>query len=115
MNVVGPTIIEVGTKNTRDSVGLDDAYLHPRHLVDLTVQQDVTKQLELKLSLKNLLNSAYKVTQGCGRETDSSGVSQPKQGLFDTTWRLSCDARDSTITRRYTEGISVSLSASYTF
>ena len=114
-NLVGPTIIEVGTKNTRDTPGLDDAYLHPRHLVDLTIQQDVTKQFELKFSIKNLLNSPYKVTQGCGRESNGSGGTQAKQGLFDSTWRLTCDASDSTITRRYTEGVSVSLSGSYTF
>ena len=114
-NVVGPTIIEVGTKTSEKSSGLDDAYVHPRHLVDLTVQQDLGDKFELKFSIKNLLNSPYKVTQGCGRETGSDGVSRPNQGLFDTTWRLSCDASDDTITRRYTEGVSFSLGGSYTF
>jgi TonB-dependent receptor len=113
-NLVGPTIIEVGTKSSANTAGLDDAYLHPRHLLDLTFQQDITKQFEIKFSIKNLLNSPYKVTQGCGRET-SNGQSKPKQGLFDTTWHLSCDASDDTITRRYTDGVSLSLSGSYTF
>ena len=114
-NVVGPTIIEVGTKSSEASAGLDDAYLHQRHLLDLTLQQDVGDKLELKFSIKNLLNAPYKVTQGCGRETGSDAISRPKQGLFDSTWRLSCDASEDTITRRYTEGISFSLGGSYTF
>ncbi len=36
-NLVGPTIIEVGTKSSANTAGLDGAYLHPRHLLDLDV------------------------------------------------------------------------------
>jgi hypothetical protein len=97
-NVTGPRIVEVG------SASLPDVYEHPRGIVDLTLQQRLLKALSLRLALRNLLNAPVVVTQGCGNE-----------GLFGSTWHLSCKESDDVVVRRYTEGISGTLTASYDF
>jgi outer membrane receptor protein involved in Fe transport len=96
-NIVGPRIAEVG------SDGLEDAYEHPRNIVDVTLQQTFAKSWQVKLSVKNLLNSPVLITQGCGDD-----------GLFGSTWHLSCSSEENTIARRYTEGATFSLTAGYT-
>ena len=97
-NLTGPRISEVGSE------GLPDVYEHARGVLDLSVQQKLLKALSLRLSLKNILNSAVVFTQGCN---DS--------GLFGGSWRLSCEADDDAIVRRYTEGTSLALAATYDF
>jgi outer membrane receptor protein involved in Fe transport len=57
-NVSGPTLVEVGT------VGLQDAYQHPKHVVDFTASQAIGAHFSLKLSVQNLLDAEHKVTQG---------------------------------------------------
>lgn len=57
-NVVGPRIVEVGTR------GLEDVYEQPRHLVDLTLSQDFAKHFQAKLTARNILNSAVRWSQG---------------------------------------------------
>ena len=57
-NVSGPKLVEVGTD------GLDDAYEHPRHLLDFTASQGLGEHFKLKLTVQNLLNSEFLVTVG---------------------------------------------------
>lgn len=97
-NIVGPRLAQVG------SGGLDDVYEHPRGMLDITVQQKLLDGLSLKLEGKNLLNSEVLMTQGCGNE-----------GLFDNTWHFSCSSGEAEAVTRYTEGVTVALSASYEF
>lgn len=57
-NVSGPQVVQVGL------LGLDDAYLQPRHVVDLALSQRLGKNVALKLAVNDLFNSTYLVTQG---------------------------------------------------
>lgn len=56
-NVNGARIVTVGAN------GLQDIYEEPRHLVDFTVVQGITKQFELKLSAQNLIDAPVRLTQ----------------------------------------------------
>ena len=73
-------------------------------MLDITVQQKLLDGLSLKLEGKNLLNSEVLMTQGCGNE-----------GLFDNTWHFSCSSGEAEAVTRYTEGVTIALSASYEF
>jgi TonB-dependent receptor len=95
-NVVGPRIVEVATNQ------LPDAYEHERGLLDFTVQQDLFEHFQLKLAARNLLNTEVLITQGCYSD-----------GVFGSTWHLSCEKRPGTEVRRYTEGVSFALTAQY--
>jgi outer membrane receptor protein involved in Fe transport len=97
-NVVGPRVAQVG------SAGLDDVYEHPRSILDVTVQQKLGENLSLKFDGRNLLNSEVLLTQGCGSD-----------GLFGSTWHLSCSNDEDDAVTRYTEGVSFAVSASYDF
>jgi outer membrane receptor protein involved in Fe transport len=97
-NIVGPRIAEVGSR------GLVDAYEHPRHMLDFTLAQEIVKHFQLKFAIKNLLNSPVVITQGCGNE-----------GVFGSTWRLSCKETDTNIARKYTEGATYTLTAQYSY
>ena len=77
-NVSGPTLVEVGTS------GLDDAYQHPKHALDLTISQGIGDHFSLKLSVENILNSEHTVTQGR-------------------------DSHDYNVRYRYREGVSASI------
>jgi TonB-dependent receptor len=57
-NVVGRRIVEVGQQP------LPDAYELPRHVVDATVQAQLTSRIAMKLDTKNLLDAPYRVAQG---------------------------------------------------
>ena len=96
-NVVGPRIVEVGT------AGLDDVYEHPRASLDLTVQQAFGK-LSVKAEAKNILNTNYVRTMGCGGD-----------GLWDSTWYFTCSAGDEVLVNKYDEGVTLNLGASYEF
>ncbi len=68
-NVSGHQLVQVGTQ------GLDDAYQHPRHSLDFTVSQRIWDGLQFKLTLQNLLNSEYLITQGKARRESRAVVS----------------------------------------
>jgi outer membrane receptor protein involved in Fe transport len=57
-NVAGKRIVEAG------SGGLPDAYEHPRHILDASLQLPVVASVSLKLDAKNLLDAPYRMTQG---------------------------------------------------
>lgn len=97
-NVTGPRISEVGAE------GLPDVYVQERGVLDLTLQQKLLDALSLRLAIRNILNTPVQSTQGCSND-----------GVFGSTWRLSCAAKDDAVVRRYTEGTSFALSASYDF
>ncbi len=61
-NVQGRQLVEVGTS------GIPDAYLHPRHVVDLVASQRVSERVTVKVGVDNVLNAKYLVTQGKDRE-----------------------------------------------
>lgn len=83
-NVSGRQIVEVG------SLGLDDSYLQPRHLLDVTISQDLDNGLRLAFSAENILDAPYLVT--LGKAADEERASH-----------------------RYTSGTTFSLSAGYSF
>jgi outer membrane receptor protein involved in Fe transport len=83
-NVSGARIVEVGAD------GLDDAYEHPRHLIDISVSQSLGEHFQVKATAENVLNSEVLITQGP-------------------------EARDDNITRQYAEGVAFSVGASYTY
>jgi hypothetical protein len=83
-NVSGKQLVRIGLE------GLDDAYLHPRHSLDFTAAQRLWEGLQLKLTLQNLLNAEYLITQG--KEYD------PKR-----------------VAARYRQGVSGSISVGYTY
>lgn len=83
-NVVGKRIVAVGTE------GLDDAYEHPRHLVDVTAAQELGKHFSVRATAANILNAPFLVTQGK-------------------------EESDATLVSRYTTGAVYSLSGSYTY
>lgn len=97
-NVVGPRIARVG------SDGLDDIYEHPRHQVDLTLQQGVVEHVNVKLEAKNLLNSSVLLTQGCGND-----------GIFGGRWHWSCSRGKGSAVSYYTEGVSFGVTGTYDF
>lgn len=82
-NVNGPSIVEVGLQ------GLQDAYEQPRHIVDVSLSQELGKQFKIKGVVENLFDAPFLVTQG--KEKRSYNVSN-----------------------RYQEGVEVTLTASYT-
>jgi TonB-dependent receptor len=73
-NVSGPRLVEVGTN------GLDDAYAHPVHQVDVSASQGLGEHFRLRLTIQNLLDAEVLVTQG----RDDKGynlVSRFKEGV----------------------------------
>jgi hypothetical protein len=57
-NVSGPRIAQVGQN------GLPDVYEQPRHIVDLSFAQGLGKNLDLRFTVENLLDSPVRFTQG---------------------------------------------------
>jgi hypothetical protein len=91
-NVNGKRIVTVG------SDGLEDIYEKPRHQLDLTVVQGIGKNFELKANAQNLLNAKFKTTQ-LGPDPDGDGPEKAKEF----------------VTGEFRQGVSFSLSASYTY
>ncbi len=83
-NVSGKTLVEVGTE------GLDDAYRHPLHRLDLVISQKLSEHFQVELAAQNLLNAEYLVTQGE-------------------------DEQSYNVVNRYRNGRTFSLGASYTY
>jgi len=76
-NVAGSRIDAMGTR-TNENDALPDIYELPRHQVDLAVSQTVTKTIDVKLAVENLLNSPYRFEQGKKGDTPAnSNVSFP--------------------------------------
>ncbi|MEZ4221300.1 MAG: TonB-dependent receptor [Polyangiaceae bacterium] len=83
-NIQGKRIVEVG------SDGLDDAYEHPRHSLDVVLAKDLGSHFQLKASATNLIDPERIVTIGP-------------------------DKRDDRVTSRYRDGRSFTLGASYKY
>ena len=84
------------------AAGLPDTYEEPRHLVDLTVAQNLGKHFELKLSGQNLLLAPVKYRFHDVQEYRDGG-----NGLV-------AGDKDPVV-RRWNPGTTVSLTASYTY
>ena len=82
-NLTGPRIVQVGT------LGLPDAYMQERHVVDFMVGQEFSKHIQLRLTAANILNTPWLVTQGK-------------------------DEREDNIQSKFTTGALYTLSATYT-
>ena len=63
-NISGKQIVQVGMQ------GLPDAYQHPRHMLDFTLTQSLTERLQFGMSVENILNSLFLVTQGKDRDKE---------------------------------------------
>jgi TonB-dependent receptor len=63
-NVVGPSVVEVGTG------GLDDSYEQPRHRIDAAVSKELGKHFTVRLTGENLLNAPFLVTVGSTASDD---------------------------------------------
>lgn len=83
-NVRGKRIVEVG------SDGLDDAYEHPRHSLDLVLAKDIGEHFQVKGAATNLLDPERVVSIGP-------------------------DNRDDRVTSRYRDGRGFSIGASYKY
>ena len=81
-NVSGPRVSSVGTE------GLPDAYVQPRHIVDLTASQALGEHFKLRLNVRNLLDATYLETAGRKKTSDN-------------------------VFRRYRDGVSASIGLAY--
>jgi outer membrane receptor protein involved in Fe transport len=57
-NVSGPRLVAVGTG------GMDDGYVHPIHQLDFVAAQRLSAHFMLRLSVRNILDARWVVTQG---------------------------------------------------
>lgn len=100
-NVYGPRITVVGANR------LPDIYEQPRHQIDLSAAQKLGKRFELKLQAQNVLNSpvvfAYRNRPAYRLEN------QPDGGMIFRSLGRAPN------TRRYNPGVTVGLSATYTY
>jgi hypothetical protein len=83
-NVNGARLVEVGAE------GLDDAYEHPRHRLDLVAAKELGKHVQVKLSATNLIDPERVVTIGK-------------------------ELRDDRVTIRYRDGRSFAVGASWKY
>jgi len=63
-NVVGPSVVEVGTG------GLDDSYEQPRHRLDAAISQDLGQHFNVRVTGENLLNAPFLMTVGSSARDD---------------------------------------------
>ncbi len=99
-NVIGKRIVGIGKtlNNDNPDAYLPDAYEMPRNMLDLTIGKTLGEHCELKLGLKNLLNSPVLIKQ-FATYTDAQKIVHTQEQ----------------ITRKYYEGVSGSLTFSYRF
>ncbi|MFI3287188.1 MAG: TonB-dependent receptor [Rikenellaceae bacterium] len=99
-NIIGERIVGIGKTLSNDNPDayLPDSYEMPRSMLDFTIAKKFAKRYEVKLGLKNLLNSPVEITQ-IATYTDTDGVYHEIEQ----------------VTKKYYEGISASLSFSMTF
>lgn len=78
-NVVGPSIVFVGNRF------VPNTYLMPRHMLDLTLAKNITKQLELSVGVANLLNAELRYVQDTNRDNvvERSGADNSVLRLFE--------------------------------
>ncbi|AKT39685.1 TonB-dependent receptor [Chondromyces crocatus] len=74
-NVFGPRIAQVGSNR------LPDVYEEPRHQLDVTFAQQIGKQVDLKLTVENLLDWPVLFTQGLGPSGEANIVNRYRQGV----------------------------------
>lgn len=65
-NVLGARIAQVGL------AGLPDTYEQPRHLVDLAIAQSVSKHLDVKATIENVLDAPYRFTVGDDQSAETA-------------------------------------------
>jgi outer membrane receptor for ferrienterochelin and colicin len=83
-NVAGRRIDAMGTRSSETSA-LPDIYELPRHQVDIAVSQTVTKAIDVKLAVENVLNSPYRFVQG--KDGDTPPGSNVKFPATTSQWR----------------------------
>jgi outer membrane receptor for ferrienterochelin and colicin len=69
-NVFGPRIFTVG------SDVYPTIYELPRHVIDLNISKTLGKQLELRLSISDILNAPYRFKQDSNRDTEITSVDE---------------------------------------
>jgi hypothetical protein len=101
-NVAGPRITSVGL------LGLPDTYEEPRHLLDATVSQKLSRHVDLKLAGENLLASpivySYRGARVYSRSVDANGVPGPLT-----------PGEENPVVRQGEIGTTISLTATYTY
>lgn len=76
-NIAGARIVQVGSQ------GLPDAYMQPRHQVDLMAGQELNKHFQIRLTAANIFNADWVTTQG-KEERDDNIVSRYSTGALYT-------------------------------
>ncbi len=94
-NVSGKKIYGVGFGN------LDHVYEMPFHQLDFILQAEVSKKVDVKLAIFNILNSQYKLNLG----TDNKVALDPTSSSISTDYRL----------EDYKKGTSFNISVGYKF
>ncbi len=94
-NVIGKRITAIGVAAQNINEDIPDIYEMPRHMVDISIGKKVWKNGEIKLGIKDVLNTAVEYKQFPRYEKDGK-LYQREQ-----------------ITRRYTPGTNVSVSLSF--
>ncbi len=89
-NVFGKRIYAVGDKDQQA-----DQYQMARHQIDLTIAKRLTKHLELKFGIQDVLNLKYRIIQDSNYDKKITGVDEPIQvyrlGQYSTlgvTWKF---------------------------
>ena len=75
-NIRGKRIVEVG------SDGLDDAYEHPRHSLDLVLAKGLGEHFKVKASATNLIDPERIVTIGADKRDESRDTQLPQRPRF---------------------------------
>ncbi len=89
-NVFGKRIFAVGDKDSNPN-----QYEMPRNQIDLTISKQVSKRLEMKFGIQDLLNQKYRLIQDSNRDKKITGVDEVIQsyrwGQYATlgaSWRF---------------------------
>ncbi len=106
-NVIGKRIYIVGIPQQNEWENIPDIYEMPRNLVDLIISKKIGKYLELKFSVKDLLNQPIVFQQNINTTVDMSFYNNSTTGVksFD---------RD-LVTRKYKPGSNYSFEVSFKF
>jgi TonB-dependent receptor len=88
-NVFGKRIFAVGNS------GNANQYEMPRNIIDLTVSKDLTKHLQIKFGIQDLLNQRYRIIQDSNHDKKITKVDESIQtyrwgqyGTLGITWRF---------------------------